>query len=104
PQYIALARYIPRARAVKPDFILTNENARDVAEICMRLDGLPLGLELAAARLKLFPPKFLRARLENRLKLLAGGARDLPAHQQTMRAALDCSYDLLNENAQKLFR
>ena len=103
-QYSAVALFIARARAVKPDFELTNENARAVAEICMRLDGLPLGLELAAARLKLFPPNSLLARLENRLKLLAGGARDLPAHQQTMRAAIDWSYDLLNENEQKLFR
>src|SRR6266571_4113636 len=100
----AVALFVARARAVKPEFALTNENARDVAEICIRLDGLPLALELAAARLKLFPPKSLLARLENRLKLLAGGARDLPAHQQTMRGAIDWSYDLLNENEQKLFR
>ncbi len=100
----AVALFVARARAVKPEFALTNENARDVAEICIRLDGLPLALELAAARLKLFPPKSLLARLENRLKLLAGGARDLPAHQQTMRGAIDWSYDLLNEAEQRLFR
>jgi len=103
-KYSAIALFVARAGAVNPGFSLTDENARDVAEICARLDGLPLALELAAARVKLFSPKSLLARLDNRLKLLAGGARDLPAHQQTMRGAIDWSYDLLNEEQRQLFR
>jgi predicted ATPase len=100
----AVALFVQRAAAVKPDFSLTRENAAAIAEICGRLDGLPLAIELAAARVKLLSPAAMRARLENRLQLLTGGARDLPARQQTLRGAIDWSHDLLTEPEQKLFR
>jgi predicted ATPase len=96
-QYAAVELFIQRAVAVRHDFAVANENAPAVAEICYRLDGLPLAIELAAARIKLFPPQALLSRLENRLKLLTGGARDRPARQQTLRDAIAWSYDLLNE-------
>jgi predicted ATPase/serine/threonine protein kinase len=102
--YPAVALLIQRARAVKPDFVLTAENAAAVAEICVRLDGLPLAIELAAARLKFLSPSAVQTRLARRLQLLTGGARDLPARQQTLRGAVDWSYDLLNAAEQKLFR
>jgi predicted ATPase/class 3 adenylate cyclase len=102
-QYDAVALFIQRAQAVKADFAVTNENAPAVAEICHRLDGLPLAIELAAARVRLFPPQALLARLENRLHLLTGGARDLPARQQTLRGAIDWSYSLLSHAEQQLF-
>ena len=95
--------FIERAQAVQADFAVTNENAPAVAEICERLDGLPLAIELAAARVKLFPPQALLARLDSRLKLLTGGARDLPARQQTLRNTIDWSYDLLDAGEQALF-
>ncbi len=85
-------------------FRITNDTAPAVAEICYRLDGLPLAIELAAARIKLLPPRAMLARLEHRLEFLTGGARDLPARQQTLRNAIAWSYDLLDENEQKLFR
>lgn len=100
----AVALFFQRATAIKPDLKLTQENAAAVAEICARLDGLPLAIELAAARIKLFPPAAMRTRLMSRLHLLTGGARDLPARQQTLRAAMDWSYDLLSAEEQKLFR
>lgn len=75
-----------------------------MAEICYRLDGLPLAIELAAARIKLLPPEAILARLESRLKLLTGGARDLPLRQQTLRNAIDWSYDLLDADERKLYR
>jgi predicted ATPase len=103
-QYPAVALFMQRARAVKPDFMLTQENAAAVAEICERLDGLPLAIELAAARVKLLSPSSMLARLESRLQLLTGGARDLPARQQTLRGAMDWSHDLLTPAEQKLFR
>ena len=103
-QYSAVALFIQRAAAVKPDFALTQDNALAVTEICARLDGLPLAIELAAARVKLLPPSALRTRLESRLHLLTGGSRDLPARQQTLRGAIDWSYDFLNAAEQKLFR
>jgi predicted ATPase len=103
-QYSAIALFVQRATAVKPGFALTEENASAVAEICSRLDGLPLAIELAAARIKLLSPAAMRARLASRLQLLTGGARDLPARQQTLRQAMDWSYDLLTEAEQKLFR
>jgi predicted ATPase/serine/threonine protein kinase len=103
-RYSAIALFLQRAAAVKPDFKLTEENAPAVAEICSRLDGLPLAIELAAARVKLLSPSAMRTRLASRLQLLTGGARDLPARQQTLRQAIDWSYDLLNEPEQKLFR
>ena len=101
--YSAVKLFVDRARAIKPDFVLTDNNAQAVAEICAHLDGLPLAIELAAARIKLLSPKSMVARLDNRLKLLVGGASDLPEHQQTMRTTIDWSYDLLNAQEQKLF-
>jgi predicted ATPase/class 3 adenylate cyclase len=102
-QYAAVQLFIARAQDVKPDFAVTNDNAPAVAEICHQLDGLPLAIELAAARLKLFAPEALLARLSNRLTLLIGGARDLPQRQQTLRNAIAWSYDLLEPGAQTLF-
>jgi predicted ATPase/serine/threonine protein kinase len=102
--YSAVALFIQRAAAVKPDFELTEDNASAVTEICARLDGLPLAIELAAVRVKLLQPSALRTRLASRLQLLTGGSRDLPARQQTLRGAIDWSHDFLNAAEQKLFR
>jgi predicted ATPase/class 3 adenylate cyclase len=103
-QYEAVALFIQRARAVKPDFQVTNATAPAVAEMCVRLDGLPLTIELAAARIKLFPPQALLARLGQRLAVLTSGARDAPARQQTLRDTIEWSYQLLDANEQRLFR
>ena len=104
-QYEAVALFIARARTVRPDFQVDNDNAPAVAEVCARLDGLPLAIELAAARVKLFSPQAMLARLESRLDLFGGGvARDLPARQQTLRGAIAWSYDLLDEDSRRLFR
>src|SRR5579859_1542294 len=103
-QYEAVRLFIERAQDVKPEFAVTNANAPAVAGICARLDGLPLAIELAAARSKLLTPEAILARLENRLDLLTGGARDLPARQQTLRGAIAWSYDLLAPGEQQLFR
>ena len=100
----AVALFVERAQAVKREFALTRENAPAVAAICARLDGLPLAIELAAARIKLLPPSAMLARLESRLNLLTGGARDLPTRQQTLRSTVDWSYGLLNAAEQTLFR
>ena len=100
----AVVLFVQRAVAAKPDFELNQENASAVAEICGRLDGLPLAIELAAARTKVLSPASLLTRLASRLQLLTGGARDLPQRQQTLRAAMDWSYDLLNAAEQKLFQ
>ncbi len=96
--------FVERATASKPDFMLTSENARAIAEICNRLDGLPLAIELAAARVKTLPPSAMLSRLQSRLQVLTGGARDLPARQQTLRGAMAWSHDLLGEAEQRLFR
>jgi predicted ATPase len=103
-QVAAVALFMQCAQGVRADFALTAGNARAVAAICTRLEGLPLALELAAAWVKLLPPPALLARLEHRLLLLTGGARDLPARQQTLRATLVWSYDLLEASEQALFR
>lgn len=103
-QYEAVRLFIDRARAVKRDFTVTNDSAPAVAEICHRLDGLPLAIELAAARVAILPPQAMLARLQSRLKLLTGGARDRPARQQTLRGTIDWSYQLLDEGEQTLFR
>jgi predicted ATPase/DNA-binding CsgD family transcriptional regulator len=100
----AVCLFRERARAVRPDFAVTETNAAAVAAICHRLDGLPLAIELAAARIAHLPLPALRQRLEQRLPLLTGGARDLPARLQTMRAAIAWSYDLLSSDEQALFR
>lgn len=99
----AIRLFIERAQAIRTDFALTAQNANAVAEICRRLDGLPLAIELAAARIRLLPPQAMLVRLENRLGLLVGGARDMPTRQQTLRRTLDWSYDLLDTDEQKLF-
>jgi len=101
--YSAVALFVERALAVKPDFALTEENARAIAEICLRLDGLPLAIELAAARVKLLSPQAMLPRMEHRLKLLTGGAADLPARQQTMRSTIGWSYDLLDQCEREVF-
>ena len=101
--YEAVQLFIDRARVVRPDFVLTDDNAQAVAEICRRLDGLPLAIELAAARLRLFSPEVLRDRLSDRLGLLRSGPRDLPERQQTLRATMDWSYELLAPAEQRLF-
>jgi predicted ATPase/class 3 adenylate cyclase/DNA-binding CsgD family transcriptional regulator len=103
-QYEAVALFISRAQAVKPEFQVTKANAPAVAEICARLDGLPLAIELAAARSKLLPPEALLARLGQRLQTLTSGARDAPVRQQTLRNAIQWSYDLLDAAEQRLFR
>jgi predicted ATPase len=100
----AVALFVERARAVKHEFALTKENAPTVAAICTRLDGLPLAIELAAARIKLLSPSAILMRLESCLNLLTGGARDLPMRQQTLRGTVDWSYGLLNAIEQTLFR
>jgi predicted ATPase/class 3 adenylate cyclase len=102
-QYEAVRLFVERAKAVKPDFEVANDNAPAVAEICVHLDGLPLAIELAAARIKLLPPRALLSRQGNRLKLLKGGARNLPARQRTLRATIDWSYELLDEDEKTLF-
>jgi predicted ATPase len=94
--------FISRAQAANANFDLTEQNAAAVVELCARLEGLPLAIELAAARTKLLPPSTLLARLTNRLELLSGGRRDAPQHQQTLRMMLDWSYDLLEPEAQRL--
>jgi non-specific serine/threonine protein kinase len=102
--FSAVALFINCAQAVKHDFALSKDNGRAVAEICVRLDGLPLAIELAAARIKLLPPQAMLKRMESRLKLLTGGARDLPTRQQTIRGAIAWSYDLLEADEKVLFR
>jgi predicted ATPase/class 3 adenylate cyclase len=96
--------FVERARDRRPDFALTVGNVGDVARICTELDGLPLAIELAAARIKMLPPRAILDRLDQRLTLLADGVRDLPDRQRTLRAAIQWSYDLLGEPEKRLFR
>jgi predicted ATPase/DNA-binding winged helix-turn-helix (wHTH) protein len=96
--------FTERARRANPNFSLSKENAESVAEICRRLDGLPLAIELAAARARIISPKSILEKLENRLQLLTGGAQDLPARQQTVRATVQWSFELLGEDEKRLFR
>jgi len=103
-EYPAIALFIDRAAAIQPGLTFTEDDAQAVAEICNRLDGLPLAIELAAARIKLLPPQAMLSRMGRRLPLLIGGARDLPARQQTLRDAIAWSYDLLDQTEQRLFR
>ncbi len=103
-QYAAARLFIERAVAVRPDFVVTNATAGTIATICHRLDGLPLAIELAAARIRLLGPQQLLARLERRLGVLTGGQRDLPHRQQTLRATIEWSYQLLDAGEQALFR
>jgi predicted ATPase/class 3 adenylate cyclase len=107
-QYAAVRLFVERAVAVRPDFRVDNQSAAAVAGICARLDGLPLAIELAAARVRLFPPEAMLARLARsgpgRLDLLRGGARDLPDRHQTLRDTVQWSYDLLTPEEQRLFR
>jgi len=103
-QYGAIRLFVARAQAVQAAFALTGENAPAVAAICQQVDGLPLAIELAAGRSKLFSPQALLPRLRNRLKLLVGGARERPLRQQTLRGTIAWSYDLLEEDEKRLFR
>jgi predicted ATPase len=102
-RYASVSLFVERAQAVAADFELTDANAGTVAEICRRLDGLPLAIELAAARVRLLPPKALAARLDQRFSVLTGGARDLPERQRTLKNTLDWSFDLLSAGEQELF-
>ena len=103
-QNSAIELFAQRAAAVWPDFAVTSDNAEAVQEICSRLDGLPLAIELAAARTKILSPSAIMDRLHSRMQLLTGGALDLPERQQTLRKTIDWSHDLLNAEEQKLFR
>jgi len=103
-QNATVTLFLQRAQAVKPDFVLTEDNARAIAEICTRLDGLPLAIELAAARIRLLSPQKLLERLGHRLTVLTGGTREEAARQQTMRHTIGWSYVLLEQEEQRLFR
>src|SRR2546423_7118215 len=102
--YAAVALFVQRAQMVKPNFVLSEDNAAAIAQICIRLDGLPLSLELAAARSKLLSPQALLGRLTHRLAVLTGGRQDAPTRQQTLRDTISWSYDLLNAQEQQCFR
>jgi predicted ATPase/class 3 adenylate cyclase len=102
-QYEAIALFIQHAQAANPAFVLDEDNAATIAEICARLEGLPLALELAAARSRLLRPAAMLEKLQNRLETLTGGPRDVPARQRTIRGAIEWSYDLLDKAEQTLF-
>lgn len=104
PTSPAVQLFVERARAVRPDFVLDDENAAAIVEICRRLDGLPLAIELAAARVRMLSPQAMLGRLEKRLPLLTGGARDAPRRQRTLRDTIAWSHDLLQTEEQTLFR
>jgi predicted ATPase/DNA-binding winged helix-turn-helix (wHTH) protein len=104
PQNSAIELFAQRAATVWPDFAITSQNTSAIQEICSRLDGLPLAIELAAARSKVLSPNAILDRLQRPLQLLTGGALDLPERQQTLRNAIDWSHSLLNETEQRLFR
>ncbi len=101
--YEAVRLFVDRAEEALPDFALTDANAGEVSEICARLDGLPLAIELAAARLSLFSTGDLVERLRSRLELLSGGPRDLPERQQTLRSTIEWSYELLDDEERAIF-
>src|SRR5206468_662877 len=103
-RYEAVRLFVERAADVKYGFALTRDNAEAVAHICARLDGLPMAIELAAARVKFLSPQTILTRLVSRLDLLTGGPRDLPARQRTLRGTIEWSYDLLEDEEKKLFR
>jgi len=103
-QYEAVRLFIDRAAAAKPGFEVTRQNAPSIAQICWRLDGIPLAIELAAARAKVLSPEQIATRLDDRFRLLTGGNRSVLPHQQTLRALIDWSYDLLSEDERTLFR
>ena len=103
-RYAAVALFVQRAQAVKPNFVLSEDSAAAIAHICIRLDGLPLSLELAAARSKLLSPQALLGRLNHGLAVLTGGRQDAPTRQQTLRDTISWSYDLLNSSEQRCFR
>jgi len=103
-EYAAVALFLQRAQAILPGFQLTPANRRAIAEICVRLDGLPLALELAAARVRVLPPQALLSRLAQRFQVLTGGSRTMPERQQTLRKTIEWSYQLLDAEEQRLFR
>ena len=103
-RYESVVLFERRARRANPDFAVTEENGSAVAEICARLDGLPLAIELAAARTKILSPEEILAKLDDRLSLLTGGAKDLPDRQRTVRGAIEWSYDLLSDDEKDVFR
>src|SRR6185369_10372274 len=96
--------FLERAATAKPDFVLTKDNASFVAQVCSRLDGIPLAIELAASRVKMLTPEQIAARLDDRFRLLTGGSRAALPRQQTLRALIDWSYDLLSEEEKELLR
>jgi predicted ATPase/DNA-binding winged helix-turn-helix (wHTH) protein len=102
--YESVRLFAQRAAEVRPGFALTEDNVGDVAQICTRLDGLPLAIELAAARVKILSPKTILQKLENRLSILTGGATDLPARQRTVRGTVEWSYDLLDDDEKAIYR
>ncbi|MBT3273826.1 MAG: tetratricopeptide repeat protein [Spirochaetales bacterium] len=103
-QYEAVGLFVNRAAAIQPDFEMNGDNASVVGDICRRLDGLPLAIELAVARLRLLPPREMLKRLDKSLSFLIRGAKDRPSRQQTLRGTIDWSYDLLDKRARRIFR